>query len=309
MAFKIYEKEQALLDAIQRQVEIIRDTSKLKEFLDMSARLHKYSFQNRCLIYWQCSQASVVGGMKSFWNPMKRSVRKGEHGLKILAPLIKKVPVDGCNREVISKDGDSGLFEKDEFAGCRKVSRMYGYKTVYVYDVSQTEGEPLPEICKPLVGQNVLYVLFKHFVEDKGYDVVEKQIKAKGCTDAKTVWINSDLEEAHKLKTLIHEYSHIVHGHLKILHLAADTQVLELQAECSAYLICKWLGLDTSSYSIEYLAYWTQNMDAKIFEKAIEIAMSFAKQIHEDFCDYAGLNKNIEDSSDNSIQEEERRVA
>jgi hypothetical protein len=309
MAFKVYEKEQVLLDQIQRQIDIIRDTSKYKEFLDMSARLHRYSFQNLCLIYWQCPQASIVGGMKNFWNPMRRFVRKGERGLQILAPLIKKVPVDGCNREVMSVDGDCDLFEKDEFACCRKVNRIYGYKTVHVFDLSQTDGEPMPDICKPLIGQSEYYVLFKQFVQDKGFDVVEKPIKANGNTDAKTVWINSDRDELQKIKTLIHEYSHIVHGHLKILHMDSDVNVLELQAESTAYLVCKWLGLDTSTHSFEYMASWTEGMDKQVFEKAVDLALAVAKQVFSDFMRYSGLEKDIVDTSEESLQEEERRVA
>jgi hypothetical protein len=171
--------------------------------------------------------------------------------------------------------------EVDPITGeVKEVEKLAGFKTVYVWDVSQTEGKPLPinKYAKPLEGETGNYRIIKRFVETRFCPVVEADISCNGMTDFRKIVIKRSLSEVHKLKTLMHELAHF------LLHKECSygKSRKEIEAEISAYLCAKKLGIDTSSYSFDYLAAWDDLSDEE-FEKAVDVAVKLADILTETF--------------------------
>lgn len=209
----------------------------IKQFLDTCARFHQYSPCNIDLIHSFCPHASRVAGFRK-WNELNRYVRRGEQGIPILAPLIYKSDPE---------DEDS--------------KRLRGFRVVYVFDVSQTDGEPLPEApnWKSLDRQLQLENRLIQFANSKGITVDRGELpgEAQGMsTGGKIVLI-----ENAGTKTLVHEIAHeLLHqGNNKNWSLSSAQR--ELEAEAIAYVVGSHFGLEDLA-SPNYLALWEADADA-----------------------------------------------
>lgn len=287
------------------QIYVIRDPYRYKDFLDLVARVGLiYTWViNQLLIYSRFPQATILGGMKKFWNKSGRTVKPHEHGIPILFKTFKNTPVDEQGKTIKPEEGEGSLFGESEASGKKKV--FQGYKKAYIYDISQTIGKPLPVKDKALPGIDELYLLFKNFVQDNGYDVIEKHLGGpQGDLDARAVWIDENLDAVRKLKTLVHLHFNIVHGRMRILHMTANSEVFDFQAETSAYLMFRWFGLKMPDHAFEHFTRVMRSMESKMFEKAVELSFAYAKNEFRRFMDYAGLGDESE-----SIKTSERQVA
>lgn len=218
-------------------------------FLDISSKFITYSSFNLLLIFSQaCKRGftpSLVAGYKS-WQKLGRHVIRGEKALYIFAPRIKREtePVEFENLNCAS-------------------DKVVGFRLVSVFDVCQTVGEELPLPPEPvLLGDDGLHfaaalVSLVHYLECLGFNVgFEKLDGVNGYTDftRKSVRVRSDVTNSQMLKTLIHETAHVLlHSVNKISRPQA-----ELEAESCAYLVCRLLGVDSSSYSFPYVARWSK---------------------------------------------------
>jgi antirestriction protein ArdC len=221
---------------IEEGLKTLLNDETWKQYLRLQAKFHKYSFGNTILILAQKPDATYVAGYKA-WQKLGRYVKKGEKGIIILAPIIAKPQQD--NKE-----------EAD------KTRRLAGFTTAHVFDVSQTEGKPLPEpeICelaenKPELYRRLLSVVPFPVTEGEDLDGANGYLTNNG-----RIYILSSLTDTHKAKTLVHEWAH------GLLHQARDIsrRQAELEAESVAFSVCSALGLDTSSYSFGYLASWAE---------------------------------------------------
>jgi antirestriction protein ArdC len=222
-----------LLEALTAGVAALVTSEAWRRYLGFQSRFHRYSFHNVLLIATQCPQASRVASF-SAWRRLGRSVRKGEKAIWILAPLFKKV-------------------ERDE----EEHSVLRGFKWVPVFDVSQTEGEALPVICAPLDGGDPAgrYEELVAVASSLGFSVLDHRFfgAANGdCSHAeRLVRIEATNAPAQRVKTLAHELAHaLLHEHF------SDRALAELEAESTAYVVCRRLGIDSSGYSFGYLAAW-----------------------------------------------------
>ena len=253
-------KAKELKDFLTKKISEIKNSERFKEFIDFCSNFHNYSYYNLLSIYLHKPNATWVAGIKT-WNRLERRIKKGERGIPILAPIIKKVEeIDKETGEVI------------------KIEKLAGFRIVYVWDVSQTHGKELPidKIAKPLKGKAEQYPTLKQLVSEKFCPVIEKPLgkELKGYTDYSIIAINSELDEAHKLKTLFHELSHY------LLHSSVDYSKTrkEFEAELTAYLVCRKLGIDSSSYSLDYLAIYSELKNEE-FEKAVDKSIKAADHI------------------------------
>ncbi|WP_457569147.1 ArdC-like ssDNA-binding domain-containing protein [Desulfurobacterium sp.] len=257
-------KKLSYRDTISEIVSLIKEAKeeKLQEFFTFAGRfsLQRYSFFNQWLIFSQRPNATFVAGLKA-WNKMGRKVKKGEKGIAILAPIIVKE---------VDEDGE-------------EVEKLVGFKTAYVWDISQTEGKPLPpdKLFKPIDGVEIGYEsIVDEWLERltgvKTLNYVEKPLHgARGCTDGTTIFVEASLPEAHKLKTFFHELCHAVF-HFSEAAANKSREVKELEAEATAMILCGSFDIDTSSYSINYMAAWS-DLDEKEIVKAIKAAFAYAR--------------------------------
>lgn len=239
---RITTKESA--ERILAAVKSITTSDDWQAFLRFTRSFHHYSPTNRMLIFAQCPEATHVAGYRD-WQARGRQVRKGEHGLRILAPLVGKDPEDESKR------------------------RVYGFREVSVFDVSQTDGDPLPENPAPysrLTGEAQGWDALVAYVEANGGKVtVTDAMLAEGDTNTRTREVRvQPAEQAHMVAVLAHEC-----GHLTVHVNDDDTREyvecrgdMEVEAESIAYIVCDRLGLDTSTTSTAYMAGWASSKTA-----------------------------------------------
>jgi antirestriction protein ArdC len=262
-----------LMEQLEKGVEGILSSEKRKEYLLFQSKFHTYSFGNTLSILMQMPNASHVAGFDTWKKQFNRHVKKGEKGIAILAPVIVKE----------EKENAEGKIEKKSKLAC--------FKVTYVYDISQTEGDPLPDFqfAKRLEGESDLYARVLSIcpfpvqkLEDCGgangyYSLTDQSIA-----------ILSSLSKAHKGRCLVHE---IAHG---LLHdpktqneedgeetVRPDCAVRELEAESISFLVASHFGLDSSDYAFGYIAGWAGNRAIKEIKKSGARIQKTAEKIIE----------------------------
>jgi hypothetical protein len=218
-----------------------------REWLAMQARFPSYSYGNVLLIGAQCPSATRVAGYRA-WRGLGRHVRRGERAIYILAPLWRRDRSGGAHAATVAADAPR---------------RLVGFRPVAVFDISQTEGAELPEICQPLTGpdRGDNFARLVEVAGRLGFDVVRRRLGAGvngECHLAvRQIVIDEALHGAQAVKTLAHE---LAHG---LLHEGeTDRARAELEAESTAYLLCRELGIDSAEYSFGYVASWSGGGDA-----------------------------------------------
>jgi antirestriction protein ArdC len=235
-------------ERLAEAVDALVSSDGWKQWLDSRARFHTYSLGNTMLIAFQCSDASLVAGFKS-WQSLGRHVRKGEKGIAILAPIVRKVDPNAPSEDATEDP---------------KGRRVVGFRTVYVFDVGQTDGDALPEapVRLPVGGRQEDYMRLQDLAEKEGLRVTVEDMTCGKNGElnraSKVITLGTHLFEtgtpAARMKTLTHELGHW-------FDLGADTAMYdrheaEIVAEAVAYVVGQRLGLDTSSYSAGYVATW-----------------------------------------------------
>lgn len=237
--------------------------------LAAAARFHDYSPSNVLLICAQRPEATRVAGIRT-WNSLGRRVNRGEHGIAILAPCIYRAApgeTATANQRPESAAATPSPLEATADANT-PIRQLRGFKVVHVFDVSQTAGEPLPDV-EPThlsgTGPDGLWEHLAGLVRDDGYRVERGPcpLGANGYTDftARVVRFRDDVDPAQATKTLAHELGHIRADHEhRFTDYATSTACrgqAEVEAESIAYLITAQAGLDAGAYSVPYLAGWS----------------------------------------------------
>ena len=259
-------QKQEVEELLIKGVEQVYTSENFTKYLDTMRKFHNYSINNCLLIAMQMPDASLVAGFNDWKKKFNRSVKKGEKAIRILAPIPCKCKV----KETLS-DGSE-----------RETEVTYNrFKPVPVFDISQTDGEELPEICKPLIADVAGYdQIIEKLIKFAKYPVTFEHIDtgAHGyfSTVEGKIVINEGESQAQTIKALVHEITHI------ILHndvfCQIPKEVKEIQAESTAYMVCSELGLDTSGYSFEYVASWARS-DTKTLKDQMEIVRKTADAI------------------------------
>ncbi|MDI9261094.1 ArdC-like ssDNA-binding domain-containing protein [Alicyclobacillus sendaiensis] len=274
-----FERLNALLDTFE-------DTEQYKGFLSFVARAPRYSFHNVMLIYSQRPTATVVMGYKK-WQEFGRHVMRGEHGIDILAPLIKHEPV-------VDDNGNPVL---DENGKPVKKQKLVGFKTVKVFDIRQTDGDPIPLLDERIEGDRHVELRDRlmRVIKDKGIPIsfVSRQrlqgAHGRYLLDERRIQLSDEISPDQATKTLIHEYAHaILHSDLDesgvIVEGGGATDLrrqAEIEAESVAYIVASAFGFDTSDYSVGYVHGWSGG-DKRKLRASIERITKTAQQIIEE---------------------------
>jgi antirestriction protein ArdC len=246
--------------AIEQLVEALQagKSEALTNYLAAVAKFHHYSFQNILLIARQCPQATRVAGFHT-WRTLGRFVKKGEKGLMILAPLVRKAEsADSCSTE--------------------KESQIFGFRAVYVFDVSQTDGAPLPTIGVAQGEPGAYFARLEQLVREQGISLEYSSeiAPAKGMSCGKKIFLLPGMAPAEQFSTLVHELAH------EMLHRdARRTQTLqrarETEAEAIAFVVGKAVGLETGSAAADYISLYTG--DATLLLESLEYVQKTSTQI------------------------------
>ena len=275
-----------ITDRLETGIQELFESERYKAYLTSMAKFHSYSFNNTLLIAMQGGQ--LVAGYNKWRDDFHRNVKRGEKGIKILAPapykVKKEVPkLDEQGQPVMDKDGKP-LTEVQE-------TQVPAFKIVSVFDVSQTEGEPLPSIGVDELAGNVEQYedFFKALEQTSPVPMAFEDIPGGSHgyyhLTEKRIAIQENMSELQTLKTAIHE---IAHAKLHAIDPEAplteqanrpDSRTREVQAESVAYVVCQHYGLDTSDYSFGYVAGWSSGKDLKELRASLETIRATAHEL------------------------------
>ena len=278
---KNQEKIKAALERIDQGLATINTDEDWLKFLSFQAQFYNYSFGNAMLIFSQNPNATYVKGYNS-WNQLGRYVKKGSKGLAILAPCIRKV-------EVFKEPENKNLYHDEEAE--KEIKKVVsGFRIAYVYDIADTDGDDsmLPVLVTGLAGngeqekeiyERLLNVISKeHCVQE----VSGTASKGSFNLETEVISIRGDLEYLQKIKTLLHEYAHLLDFQM---HPEDDISRnrRELIAESVAFIVSLRLGLDTSRYSMSYIKSWLKDKEElKIIADSVQkIAYTIITELAE----------------------------
>ena len=280
------ERMKEITDRLETGIQELFESERYKAYLTTMSKFHSYSFNNTLLIAMQGGQ--LVAGYNKWRDDFHRNVRKGEKAIKILAPAPFKAKkevqkLDAQGRPVMGKDGKP-VTEVQEI-------QVPAFKIVSVFDVSQTEGEPLPSIgVEELTGSVERYGEFFKALEQTspvpiGFEDIPSGSHGYYHLTEKRIAIQEGMSELQTLKTAIHE---IAHSKLHAIDPEApaieqadrpDSRTREVQAESVAYAVCQHYGLDTSDYSFGYVAGWSSGKDLKELKASLETIRATAHEL------------------------------
>ena len=288
-AEKPAEKLKEITDRLEKGITELFDSERYKEYLRVMSKFHNYSFNNTLLIAMQKPDASLIAGFTAWKNQFQRNVKKGEKGIKIIAPSPFKIKQETekidpqTQKPVIGRDGKPVTEEKE--------ITIPAYKVVSVFDVSQTEGRELPNIAvDALTGDVEQYSDFFAALEKTspvpiGFEKIEGGAHGYYHLEDKRIALDEGMSELQTLKTAIHE---IAHAKLHDIDLNApkdeqqprvDRRTREVEAESVAYTVCQHYGLDTSDYSFGYVAGWSSGRELAELKSSLETIRSAAADI------------------------------
>lgn len=270
MAGKREQQMKEITERLEQGVKELFTSEMYTEYLKTMSQFHNYSFNNTLLIAMQKPDATLVAGYQAWQKKFKRQVKKGEKGIQIIAPApirekeeIEKFDPE-TNEPILRPDGQP---ETEEV-----VHIIPRFRIATVFDVSQTYGEPLPELETPeLMGNVENYEVFMQALREISpvpirFDEIESGAKGYYSTMNKETVIQQGMSEMQTMKTGIHETTHAKLHDREIMEELGEKKnqmTKEVEAESVAYTVCQYFGLDTSDYSFPYIAGWSSSVDMK----------------------------------------------
>ncbi len=279
-----------ITDKLEQGIKDLFNSDRYREYLATMSKFHDYSLNNSLLILFQKPDASRVAGFNAWKQKFHRYVKEGEKGIKIIAPapykkVVEEQKMDNSGQYVFGADGKPIMEQK--------TVEIPTFKVTTVFDLSQTDGEPLPDITTQLEGNIELYEKFFRTLKEISPVPVELE-DIQGSSNGyyhledKRIAIKDSLSEMQTIKTTIHE---IAHAKLHALPEAdapeeemanrPDRNTREVQAESVAYIVCQHFNIDTSDYSFGYIAGWSSGQETKELRASLETIRETASEIIE----------------------------
>lgn len=251
-------KTDELWHALEAGVTDLIRSERWAAMLTAAGTFHTYSANNQLLIMLQAPDASKVAGFRT-WQSLGRQVRKGEKGIKILAPCVTCPTKDPAAETDPPGEQPAERDEPDRNRKDRRPRTMYGVRVAHVFDICQTDGDPLPEVIPDALTGHAPAAMWDALAAH-GYRIERGDCHgAYGYASRRemTVRVRADVEAAQAAKTLAHELAHLECGHLEPGREQPCRGRCEIEAESVAYLIAADFGLDTAAYTFPYVARWS----------------------------------------------------
>ena len=260
---------------LEKGVKDVFNGDNYKNYLNFCAKLPRYSVNNQLLIMMQRPDATMCQSFTG-WKDVNRFVKKGEKGIRILAPAPYKLEkeqekTDVSGKVMLDKDGEP-ITEKVQIT-------INAFKTVSTFDVSQTDGEPLPtvgvnELSGSVEGYATLLDAVKQTVPVPiGFEDIKSGAKGYYHLEENRIAIQEGMSEAQTLKTLIHEAAHQALHSREAMEHSGDKKTAnqkETEAESIAYVVCQHYGIDTSDYSFAYVATWSADKEVPELKASLD---------------------------------------
>ncbi|MGN0148896.1 MAG: DUF4316 domain-containing protein [Clostridia bacterium] len=296
-----------ITDSIENGIKELFNSDKYKQYLQTMSRFHRYSVNNQMLIYMQKPNATLVAGFNKWRDQFSRNVKKGEKGIKIIAPTPYKKKI-----EETKLDPDTKLPMLDDNGNEMKVEKEIQipmFRVVSVFDVSQTAGKPLPLLASDLSGNVQNYDAFVEAIRRSAsvpitFEPIDSNTDGYFSLDEQKIVIRDNMSEVQTVSALLHELAHSKLHNTKTkddeLHTEdqeADTPKLvrnteEVQAESISFVVCAYYGIKTDENSFGYIASWSNGKELKELKESLEIInKTSSKMITDIDKNYAEIRK------------------
>ena len=271
--FSKNEEIERIFKSLEDGISQFLTSDRFKEYLSAMSRFHTYSSRNIMLILMQNPNASYVAGYKKWQADFNRQVKAHEHGIRILGYRPQKL-----KKQELKKDSMGNIiYDEHGQPQTHEVEiTIPRYFPCSVFDVGQTEGEPLPEIAAELQFDVANYQRYFSALSDISPFPIsfteDLPPTAKGlCSYTQNaIYIRSGMSESQTIKTLIHEITHATLHDPNLQNSTSDRHTHEIEAESTAFVVCAHYGIDTSDYSFGYVASWGAGKDIALLQASFD---------------------------------------
>jgi len=276
-----------ITDKLEEGLKELFESEKYKSYLNTMSKFHNYSFNNTLLIAMQKPEATLVAGYKAWQKNFDRHVNKGEKAIRILAPAPYKIKEE---RDKLDPVTGELLFDENGMPQKENVEiTIPAFRPVSVFDVSQTDGKPIPEFETAELLQTVegyedfVKALMEVAPVPIGFEDIPGESKGYFHTEEKRIAVQENMSESQTLKTMVHEVAHSM-LHNKELNKDMDAPVKdrntkEVKAESIAYTVCQHFGIDTSDYSFGYIAGWSSGKEMTELKASLDTIRRTASEL------------------------------
>lgn len=295
------ERLKEITDGIEAGIKEVFESESYKNYLSTMSKFHNYSLNNTMLIHMQKPDATLVAGFNKWRDKFGRTVKQGEHGIKIIAPTPFKKKIEQEKTDPVTKAVIIGKDGKPVME--TKTVTVPMYKPVTVFDVSQTFGRDLPQLAQTIHGNVKDYEHFKEAImKSSSMPFVFKPLAENTdgffSRDKQSITIREGMSEVQTVCAMIHETAHSMMHNYKPGEVPKEQKFEEIEAESVAYSVCKYFGIDTDANSFGYLASWSQGKDISELKGYLETvnntASDFINSIEKN---YRAITKDLEKES------------
>ena len=291
------ERLQQITAGIEQGIKELFESEKYMRYLSVMSRFHRYSVNNTMLIYMQKPDATLVAGYNKWKNQFERHVKRGEHGITIIAPTPFKKKIEeqkldpDTKAPILDADGKAVMEEREV--------EIPMFRPVKVFDVSQTDGKPLPELASSLSGNVQNYEAFMEALRRSApvplsVEPMAANMDGYFSPDQQRIAIRAGMSEVQTVSAAVHEIAHSkLHNYAKAQEEAAragdkeppkkkDRNTEEVEAESISYAVCQYYGIQTGENSFGYIANWSQGKELPELRASLETINKAAGELIAD---------------------------
>ena len=291
------ERLQQITAGIEQGIKELFESEKYIRYLSVMSRFHRYSVNNTMLIYMQKPDATLVAGYNKWKNQFERHVKKGEHGITIIAPTPFKKKIE---EQKLDPDTKAPMLDQDgKVIMEEREVEIPMFRPVKVFDVSQTDGKPLPELASSLSGNVQNYEAFMEALRRSApvplsVEPMAANMDGYFSPDQQRIAIRAGMSEVQTVSAAVHEIAHSkLHNYAKVQKEAArasdkeppkkkDRNTEEVEAESISYAVCQYFGIQTGENSFGYIATWSQDKTLPELRASLETINKAAGELIAD---------------------------
>ena len=315
-----------ITDSIETGIRELFESDKYRQYLATMSRFHKYSVNNTMLIYMQRPDATHVAGFNRWRDQFGRNVKKGEKGIKIIAPTPYKKKIEEAKLDpdtrlpMLDVDGNAVMEEK--------TIQIPMYKPVVVFDFQQTEGKPLPELAENLTGDVQNYEVFMEALRRSApvpisFEKMAANMDGYFSLDDQRIALREGMSEVQTVCAAVHEIAHSkLHNYQKVQEQSAagdeaalpvkhkSRETEEIESESISFAVCAYYGIETGANSFGYLATWAKDKELTELRASLETINKTSSALitdidrhYAEICKERGLDKETESLAAEPVQE------
>jgi antirestriction protein ArdC len=295
---KTKDRIKEITDNLEQGIRDLFESGRYMDYLRSMSRFHRYSLNNTVLIYMQHPDATLVSGFNKWRDQFGRNVKRGEKGIKIIAPTPYKIKKEMEKFDPVTR---APMLDSDGKVVMEEVEiKIPMYRVVSVFDVSQTEGRPLPQLAENLSGDVREYGIFLDALKlaspvPIAFEAMEPGTDGYFSQEEKRIAIRTGMSEVQTVSAAIHEITHARLHDYSVQQLAAargdenveprkpkERRTEEVEAESVSYAVCQYYGIQTAANSFGYIASWSKGKELPELRASLETINETASGLIEE---------------------------